>query len=205
MSVSDKFVDLNYERFQQFFGANTPQKQALFAYNGDVYNGIKTQDFTKEVMEFAQKFTGILSGLYGVLRPMDLIHPYRLEMGTKLKNNSGKSLYFFWRDKITKYLTEDLKTHNNKTLVNLASKEYSGVIDRRNFLDKIIDITFKEKRNGVMKIVLINSKKARGVMVNCIIKEKIDNSELLKDFQESGYKFDKTLSSDSEFFFTKSL
>jgi len=143
--------------------------------------------------------------LYGVLRPMDLIRPYRLEMSANLKNNLGKNLYSFWRGKITQYFNEELKIDTSQTLVNLASKEYSSVIDRRDFSGQIIDIVFKEKRNGETRVVSINSKRARGVMANFIIKEKVDNAGLLKDYQEDGYKFDKISSSDSEFFFVKSL
>lgn len=205
MSVSDKLVDMNYDRFQKFFDTKTPQKQALFAYNGDVYNGIKTQSFTKKDAAFAQNSIRIISGLYGVLRPMDLIRPYRLEMSANLKNNLGKNLYSFWRGKITQYFNEELKIDTSQTLVNLASKEYSSVIDRRDFSGQIIDIVFKEKRNGETRVVSINSKRARGVMANFIIKEKVDNAGLLKDYQEDGYKFDKISSSDSEFFFVKSL
>jgi len=205
MSLSSNLADLNYDRFQQFLNVNTHEKQAIFTYNGDVYNKIKAQSFTKEDIKFAQNSIKIISGLYGILRPLDLIRPYRLEMGTKLVNNLGQNLYFFWREKITNYLTKELKKHNNKTLLNLASKEYSSVIDRNNFSGKIIEIIFKEKKNGITKIIPINSKRVRGIMVNYIIKEKIDNHELLKDFQEDGYKFDKNMSSDREIFFIKSL
>lgn len=205
MLVSDTIADLNYKRFQEFFSHNTPQKQALFAYNGDVYTAIKTEYFTKEDSQFAQDSVRILSGLYGVLRPMDLIRPYRLEMGAKLKNNLGKNLYFFWNSRITNYIAENLKKQDNKILVNLASKEYSRVINRHNFPDKMVDIIFQEKRNESIRVIPINSKKARGVMLNFIIKEKVNTIEHLKGFEESGYKFDKTLSSDSEFFFTRLL
>jgi cytoplasmic iron level regulating protein YaaA (DUF328/UPF0246 family) len=201
MLVSDKIAKTNYTRFQMFYDNITPEKQAIYTYNGDVYNGIQTNSFNAEDIKYAQNYIRILSGLYGILRPMDLIKPYRLEMGTRLEVNQRKGLYQFWRNKITSYIIKELESRKKKIIINLASNEYSSVIDRNNTPCQIIDIVFKETKNNETKIVPIKSKRARGVMTNFIIKEKITNPESLKAFEENGYRFNESLSSIREYVF----
>lgn len=201
MSVSDKIAKTNYTRFQMFYDNTTPEKQAIYTYNGDVYNGIQTNSFDAEDIKYAQNSIRILSGLYGILRPMDLIKPYRLEMGTRLDVKQQKGLYQFWRNKITSHIIKELEPHKEKTIINLASHEYSSVIDRNNAPCHIIDIVFKETKNNETKIVPIKSKRARGVMTNFIIKGKITNPESLKAFEKNGYRFNKSLSSSREYVF----
>jgi len=201
MSISDKLAVLNYDRFQQF---STPldlnnAKQAILAFKGDVYTGIDAVSLDDDDMEFAQDSFRMLSGLYGVIRPLDLIAPYRLEMGTKLKTNRGKNLYEFWGDKISKVLNED----ESDVIINLASNEYFKGIDKKSLDAKIINIAFKELKKGVYKIVAIHAKRARGLMINYIIKNRIDDPKDLKDFESSGYKFRESLSDKDNWIFTR--
>ena len=201
MSISDKLSKLNFDRFQTF---STPftlsnAKQALLAFKGDVYNGIDAQSLSLDDFEFAQGHLRMLSGLYGVIRPLDLIQPYRLEMGTKLKNSQGKNLYEFWGDKISKVLNED----ESEVIINLASNEYFKGIDKKSINAKIVNIAFKELKNDTYKIIGIYAKRARGLMVNYMIKNRLTDPELLKDFNVEGYQFRQTMSDDLTWVFTR--
>ncbi|HHM21183.1 MAG TPA: peroxide stress protein YaaA, partial [Bacteroidetes bacterium] len=168
MGVSQKIADLNVERFHSFTTPFTPQnaKPALYTFNGDVYTGLQAQEFVGDEVDFAQKHIRILSGLYGVLRPLDLMQPYRLEMGTPLKFKKNKNLYEYWDASITEILNEDLAASGSDTVVNLASKEYFKAIKPDLLKGRILNIDFKENRNGVLKIISFNAKKARGKMTN---------------------------------------
>ena len=150
-------------------------------------------------LEFAQKNVRILSGLYGVLRPLDLIQPYRLEMGTKLSNAQGNNLYDFWGSNISKILNEDEK----KLIVNLASNEYFKAIDKKILKAQILDILFKEKKKDTYKVIGIYAKRARGLMINYIIRNRLNDAEALKDFSDEGYRFDNDLSSESSWVFLR--
>ncbi|HAE70897.1 MAG TPA: peroxide stress protein YaaA [Gammaproteobacteria bacterium] len=201
MSISDKLSKLNFDRFQTF---STPftlsnAKQALLAFKGDVYNGIDAQSLSLDDFEFAQGHLCMLSGLYGVIRPLDLIQPYRLEMGTKLKNSQGKNLYEFWGDKISKVLNED----ESEVIINLASNEYFKGIDKKSINAKIVNIAFKELKNDTYKIIGIYAKRARGLMVNYMIKNRLTDPELLKGFNVEGYQFRQTMSDDLTWVFTR--
>jgi len=201
MSISDKLSKLNFDRFQTF---STPftlsnAKQALLAFKGDVYNGIDAQSLSLDDFEFAQGHLRMLSGLYGVIRPLDLIQPYRLEMGTKLKNSQGKNLYEFWGDKISKVLNED----ESEVIINLASNEYFKGIDKKSINAKIVNIAFKELKNDTYKIIGIYAKRARGLMVNYMIKNRLTDPELLKGFNVEGYQFRQTMSDDLTWVFTR--
>jgi cytoplasmic iron level regulating protein YaaA (DUF328/UPF0246 family) len=201
MSISDKLSKLNFDRFQTF---STPftlsnAKQALLAFKGDVYNGIDAQSLSLDDFEFAQGHLRMLSGLYGVIRPLDLIQPYRLEMGTKLKNGQGKNLYEFWGDQISQVLNED----ESEVIVNLASNEYFKGIDKKSINAKIVNIAFKELKNDTYKIIGIYAKRARGLMVNYMIKNRLTDPELLKDFNVEGYQFRQTMSDDLTWVFTR--
>jgi cytoplasmic iron level regulating protein YaaA (DUF328/UPF0246 family) len=201
MSISDKLSKLNFDRFQTF---STPftlsnAKQALLAFKGDVYNGIDAQSLSLDDFEFAQGHLRMLSGLYGVIRPLDLIQPYRLEMGTKLKNGQGKNLYEFWGDQISQVLNED----ESEVIINLASNEYFKGIDKKSINAKIVNIAFKELKNDTYKIIGIYAKRARGLMVNYMIKNRLTDPELLKDFNVEGYQFRQTMSDDLTWVFTR--
>ncbi|MEO1891003.1 MAG: peroxide stress protein YaaA [Candidatus Thioglobus sp.] len=201
MSISDKLSKLNFDRFQTF---STPftlsnAKQALLAFKGDVYNGIDAPSLSLDDFEFAQGHLRMLSGLYGVIRPLDLIQPYRLEMGTKLKNSQGKNLYEFWGDQISQVLNED----ESEVIINLASNEYFKGIDKKSINAKIVNIAFKELKNDTYKIIGIYAKRARGLMVNYMIKNRLTDPELLKDFNVEGYQFRQTMSDDLTWVFTR--
>lgn len=202
MKISPKLSELNYQRFQTFRADFvTPQaKSALFAFEGDVYTDIALDTYSQKELDFAQKTIRILSGLYGILAPTDLIQPYRLEMKTKLKTQNAKDLYQFWGPKITNYLN---KIEPN-LIINLASEEYFKVIQPKNLKAELLNITFKQKRpNGQYKIVPIYAKKARGTMANFIIRNQIQTAQKLTEFQEDNYKFSPQDSTSSELVFIR--
>ena len=201
MTLSDKLSELNFDRFQAF---NTPfsldnAKQALLAFKGDVYNGIDAPSLSLEDLKFAQNNVRMISGLYGVLRPLDLIQPYRLEMGTKLSNKNGSNLYDYWGSKISKVLNGDEKD----LIINLASNEYFKSIDKKVLKAQILDIVFKEKKNDTYKVIGIYAKRARGLMVNYIIRNRITDPKALKNFSDEGYHYDEALSSDSSWVYIR--
>ena len=201
MSISEKLSELNFDRFQNFQLPFTLEnaKQAILAFKGDVYNGINAPELSHEDLEFAQGKVRMLSGLYGVIRPLDLIQPYRLEMGTKLSNEKGSDLYDYWGSDISSVLNED----EPDLIVNLASNEYSKAIDKKTLNADILDIVFKDKKGDTYKVIGIYAKRARGLMVNYIIRNRLDKPEDLKDFIDEGYRFDKSLSSDSSWVFLR--
>tara|TARA_B100000945_G_C20419356_1_gene616925 strand:+ start:374 stop:1168 length:795 start_codon:yes stop_codon:yes gene_type:complete len=201
MSLSENLSKLNFDRFQAF---KTPfsldnAKQAFLSFKGDVYNGINASSLSVKDLAFAQKHVRILSGLYGVLRPLDLIQPYRLEMGTKLNNNHGNNLYDFWGTGISKTLNKD----EEELIVNLASNEYTKAIKKNVLKAQILNISFKEKKNGTYKIIAIYAKRARGLMINYIIRNRLTDSEALKDFSDDGYQYDQTLSDSSNWVYVR--
>lgn len=202
MNISDKISSLNYERYIKWslpFSRDNAHP-ALLLFQGDVYKGIEAESFEEEDFLFAQKSLRILSGLYGILKPFDLIQPYRLEMGTQLKIGKYNDLYDFWGDNITNAINKD---NNSDYLINLASVEYFKSINQKNLKSKLINISFKEKRDGNYKIIGIYAKKARGLMSRYIVKNKITNPKQIKKFREDNYTYNKTLSSDSEWVFTR--
>ena len=187
MGLSDNLAQLNYERYQQWDLNSDQVNAAIHMFQGDVYKGLKAEDFTANEMDFAQKNLRILSGLYGLLKPLDLIYPYRLEMGTKLKTQKGKNLYEFWGDKLSKVLISEMKS--TEALVNLASNEYSKVLKLNDFPNPVITPIFKDYKNGKLKVISFYAKRARGEMCNFIIKNKITNTKNLKMFSNLDYKF----------------
>ena len=205
MNVSDKIADLNVERFKSFKTPFTPSnaKQAALAFKGDVYTGLNIESFKAKDLDFAQKHLRILSGLYGLLRPLDLMQAYRLEMGLKLPIKKSKNLYEFWDNQITDTLNAEFKKQKENTLINLASNEYFKVIKKKNLEGTIITPAFKEARDGGFKMIGIYAKKARGLMSRYIIKNRIKNPEEIKSFCEEGYKFNKKLSTDTDWTFTR--
>ena len=203
MNISDALAKLNYERYQQYqeqFTSDT-SKPAILSFTGDVYDGIDVIHYTDEDFAFAQEHLRILSGLYGLLRPLDLIQPYRLEMATRLKHKNYKDLYQFWNNKITDALNNSLV--NSDHIINLASNEYFSAIHQEKLSRKLIDISFKEKQNDSYKIVGLFAKKARGLMANFIIKNKITQPKILCSFSETGYQFNTNFSTDIHYVFTR--
>ncbi len=205
MYISPKLSDLNHQRYQDFQIPFTPDnsKQALLAFKGDVYKGIDTATYNPEDLNFAQQHLRILSGLYGILRPLDLMQPYRLEMGTKLKNAKGKNLYEFWGRQIAEAINEALDGQSENYLVNLASNEYFKAVDQKTLTSTLLNIAFKENKNGVYKVVAIHAKRARGLMVDYAIRNRVEKIEALKDFDTEGYQFNPELSSDQEWVFCR--
>jgi len=187
MGLSDDLAQLNYERYQQWDLNSDQVNAAIHMFQGDVYKGLKAEDFTANEIDFAQRNLRILSGLYGLLKPLDLIYPYRLEMGTKLKTQKGKNLYEFWGDKLSKVLISEMKS--TEALVNLASNEYSKVLKLNDFPNPVITPIFKDYKNGKLKVISFYAKRARGEMCNFIIKNKITNTKNLKMFSNLDYKF----------------
>ena len=191
MDLSDKLAGLNAARYGSWTPDFTPAnaKQALLAFKGDVYTGLAAEDFSEEDFDFAQAHLRMLSGLYGVLRPLDLMQPYRLEMGTKLANARGANLYEFWGERISGWLNEALAAQGDDILLNLASNEYFGAVKRKALNARIIDTEFKDLKNGQYKIISFYAKKARGLMARYVIKERIRDPEQLKAFDYQGYRY----------------
>lgn len=194
MKLSDKLSSLNVARFESWTPEFTTDnaKQALLAFKGDVYAGMDAETFSAEDFEFAQDHLRILSGLYGLLKPLDLMQPYRLEMGTKLANGRGKDLYQFWGNIITDTLNEQLVSE--QVLINLASNEYFKATKAKNISARIITPVFKDWKNGQYKMISFYAKKARGLMSRYIIQNKLENPEQLKDFDLDGYRFADSMS-----------
>ena len=191
MKISERLGNLNHRRFAEwsrpFDSSNA--KQALLAFKGDVYTGLDAGSFSNSDHSFAQHHLRILSGLYGVLRPLDLIQPYRLEMGTRFQNERGKDLYQFWADRITETLNEDLRESGSRTVVNLASVEYFKSVNTQKLEAEIIAPAFKDLKNGTYKIISFYAKKARGLMSAWIIKNRIDDPGALSAFDAGGYRY----------------
>ncbi len=205
MSLSDKLASLNVARYGSWERESTPQnaKQALLAFKGDVYTGLNAEDFNADDFAFAQQHLRMLSGLYGLLRPLDLMQPYRLEMGTKLSNPRGKDLYTFWGERISQWLNDDLAAQGDQVLLNLASQEYFGAVKPKALNARGIDPVFKDRKNGQYKIISFYAKKARGLMARYVIKERLQDPEGLKDFNLDGYRFDAASSSDNQLVFLR--
>ena len=191
MHLSDKLSGQNAARFGSWTPAFTPEnaKQALLAFKGDVYTGLNAVDFSEADFDYAQTHLRMLSGLYGLLRPLDLMMPYRLEMGTKLANPRGKDLYAFWGTRISEWLNEALAAQGDDVLLNLASNEYFSAVKKSALNARIINTEFKDLKNGQHKIISFYAKKARGMMSRFVIKERINTPEQLKQFDAQGYYY----------------
>jgi cytoplasmic iron level regulating protein YaaA (DUF328/UPF0246 family) len=205
MSVSEKLGELNAQRFLEWQLPFTPDnaKQAVLAFKGDVYTGMEAETFSKRDFEFAQKHLRILSGLYGLLRPLDLIQPYRLEMGTAFANARGKNLYQFWGDIITDHLNQELDAQKERVAVNLASNEYWGAVNTKKLHAEVITPVFKDCKNGQYKIISFFAKKARGMMSAYIIRNRLQKVEDIKGFDVAGYRYDERSSSPKEWVFLR--
>jgi len=205
MSISDTLAQLNHDRFasweEEFTKGNS--RPAILAFTGDVYQGIELDQWGKEEFEVAQKRVRILSGLYGALRPLDLMQPYRLEMGTKFPNKRGKNLYEFWGDSLTKSLNADLKKSGSGFVVNLASNEYFSAVKKKDLAGELITPVFKDEKNGIYKIISFFAKKARGMMADYIVRNGITDPKDLQKFKTVGYRFSKKDSDDSTLVFLR--
>jgi uncharacterized protein len=205
MKLSDKLSVLNYDRFQAFNRPFTPQnaRQAILAFRGDVYQGLDADSLSKSDFQYAQKNLRILSGLYGVLRPLDLIQPYRLEMGTRFKNNSGDNLYHFWDNHLNQHIHEELKQRAQPVLINLASNEYFKAVKAKQLPFRIVTPQFKDLKNGQYKMISFFAKRARGLMTRFIIQNRIEDPAALKDFNLDGYYFDAKSSKENDLVFLR--
>ncbi|MEW9797178.1 peroxide stress protein YaaA [Alteromonas sp. CYL-A6] len=205
MGISDKLATLNANRFAEFATPFTPEnaRQAVYAFNGDVYGGLDAYSLSEEDMEYAQSHLRILSGLYGLLRPLDLMQAYRLEMGTRLENVRGKDLYAFWDTTITEKLNEALKAQGDNVLVNLASNEYFRSVKKSALDGMVITPVFKDYKNGKYKVISFFAKKARGLMARYIIENKVTEVDGLKQFDVDGYGFSEADSSSTELVFLR--
>lgn len=205
MGISDKLAALNTARFAQWSPEFTTEnaRQAILAFKGDVYTGLEAESFSQQDIDFAQQHLAILSGLYGLLRPLDLMQPYRLEMGTKLANKIGKDLYAFWGDHISLWLNEALKRQKDNVLLNLASNEYFKAVNPKKLEGQIINVDFKDLKNGQYKIISFYAKKARGMMAHYIIKNKLNALEQIKAFDSEGYYYCPEQSTASKFVFLR--
>lgn len=203
MSLSDNLAKLNRERFQAFDPASEEGLQAAFAFNGDVYTGLKARALDKKGLAWAQDHVRILSGLYGVLRPLDAIQPYRLEMGTRLKTKRGANLYDFWGARIAEALNESARGHRDQTLVNCASTEYFGAVDAAALKLPVLTCRFLEEKDGEARMISFFAKRARGLLARYAIDHRIERAADLKTFDSEGYRFTPQLSSDTEFTFAR--
>ena len=205
MGISENLAELNHGRFQAFETPFTEHnaKAAALMFNGDTYTGLDAPSLSDADLEWAQDHLAILSGLYGILRPLDLIQPYRLEMGTRLQTERGKSLYEFWGDRISQQIEAQLNDHANPTLVNLASNEYFKSVQAKTLQRAVLTPAFKEMRDGKAKMISFMAKRARGMMARYIIETRIDQPEGLKEFTMGGYEYDPSMSDDSTWTFIR--
>ncbi|EPS2040363.1 MULTISPECIES: peroxide stress protein YaaA [Citrobacter] len=205
MGISDKLADLNATRFHDWQPDFTPEnaRQAILAFKGDVYTGLQAETFSEADFDFAQQHLRMLSGLYGVLRPLDLMQPYRLEMGIRLANAKGKDLYQFWGDTITDKLNEALEAQGDSVVINLASDEYFKSVKPKKLNAELIKPVFLDEKNGKFKVISFYAKKARGLMSRYIIENRLTQPEQLTAFNREGYFFDEEASGNGELVFKR--
>ena len=206
MGLSSKLAKLNHERFKAWMKSHeiNASKQAVLAFKGDVYEGLQVWDFSQEDFKYAQSKLRILSGLYGLLKPLDLIQPYRLEMGTVYANPAGKDLYAFWGDRLSDNIRKDLNQSGSNTVINLASLEYSKAAQLNKVDAQIISPVFKDEKNGKFKIISFYAKRARGLMANFLISNQVEKAEGLKRFAANGYVYSEDESTLESPVFTRS-
>lgn len=205
MDINSSLAELNFQRYQQWHLPFTPENAipAIRLFHGEVYHGLKAETLSADDLLHAQNSLLILSGLYGVLRPLDLIQPYRLEMGTRLKNPAGDNLYVFWTDLVTRFINEELARTNSKYLINLASDEYFSVIHTDQIKATIITPQFKDFSGGTYKFLTVYGKKARGMMARFMITRRVTDIDELRLFNEEGYVFNPSLSTETSWVFTR--
>ena len=205
MHISDQLATLNVARYASWTLDHTDGYQAAMAFNGDVYAGLDARSLKPEAMAFAQRHLRILSGLYGLLRPLDMMHPYRLEMGTKLATPAGKDLYAFWGETISQALNAELAATGSTALVNLASEEYFKSVKPKLLTVPVITPVFEDWKNGKYKIISFYAKRARGMMARYAIEKGITDPEALKDFDVDGYAFDEAASKERTWVFRRRI
>ncbi len=205
MDINDKLAKLNVERYHQYSWPHTQENAttAMYTFRGEVYLGLEANTFTPAEADEANKRIRILSGLYGLLRPLDLIQPYRLEMGSELKVGKAKSVYQFWGSKITDLLNEDIASSKSKEVINLSSQEYSAAIQTDKLSVPVIDIQFLEDRNGKLQFLSYNAKRSRGWMSRYIVYQKIKNSKELRGFDLHGYQYREEFSESKKMVFVR--
>ncbi|MEZ3415675.1 peroxide stress protein YaaA [Pantoea dispersa] len=205
MGISDKLAHLNADRFSQWQPPFSPDnaRQAILAFKGDVYTGLQAETFSEADFDFAQKHLRMLSGLYGLLRPLDLMQPYRLEMGIKLANQAGKDLYSFWGDLLTQKLNDALAEQGDDVLINLASDEYFKAIKPKQLNAELVKPVFLDEKNGKFKVISFYAKKARGLMSRYVIEKRLTKPTQLKKFDVDGYFFDAAESKGNELVFKR--
>ena len=205
MGISENLAILNWERMQNWNRSLRPESsmESAYCFLGDTYTGLDAESLNDNDMDFAQKHTRILSGLYGILRPLDLMMPYRLEMGTKLKNKVGKDLYEYWGDTLSNSISEELSNHQHNVVINCASIEYFRSIDRPSLNAEVITPQFKEYKNGKLKMISFFAKRARGMMARYIIQNKINDGKDILSFNLGGYSYDPSISSPASPVFTR--
>ena len=205
MGVSEQIAHLNHERFMNWQSESTSDnaKQAVLAFKGDVYTGLQAETLSEDDLDFAQTRLRILSGLYGLLRPLDLMQPYRLEMGLKFTNQRGRNLYEFWGEQLTDTLNADLVSAKTEVLINLASNEYFKAVKPKLLNADIITPQFKDLKNGQYKMISFFAKKARGLMARYIIDNRITEPEALKSFSEAGYYYSDEQSRGDQWVFLR--
>lgn len=198
MSLSENLASLNYERYQAFSKTSSLEnaKPAVLAFRGDTYVGLDVDSLADKDVAYAQEHLRILSGLYGLLRPLDLIQPYRLEMGTRLENPRGTNLYSFWGDRLTEALNDAGRDSCSEILVNLASSEYFKAVRPKKLEGRLITPIFKEEKDGVAKVIGFSAKRARGMMARFIVKNRLTRAQDLKAFDEAGYRYEGDLSNE---------
>lgn len=205
MGISDALAELNVARFRNFSTPFTSEnaRPALYAFNGDVYTGFDVKTLNAEAVAFAQEHVRILSGLYGVLRPLDLMQAYRLEMGVAFRTPQAKTLYGYWGETITNLLNEQVGGHDTRAIINLASQEYFGAVQLKKLNAPVVTPLFKERRGNQLKVISFSAKKARGLMARYICENRIDRPEGLKDFAQDNYRFDPHLSDETTWLFVR--
>ena len=205
MGISENLAILNWERMQNWNRSlrTDSSMESAYCFLGDTYTGLDAESLDDSDMHFAQEHTRILSGLYGILRPLDLMMPYRLEMGTKLKNKVGKDLYEYWGDTLSNSISEELSNHQHNVVINCASIEYFRSIDRPSLNAEVITPQFKEYKNGKLKMISFFAKRARGMMARYIIQNKINEGKDILSFNLGGYSYDPSISSPASPVFTR--
>ncbi len=206
LSINASLTQMNIDRYFNWHLPFTPEnaKQAVLVYDGEAFRGLNAKEFTDKDFEYSQTHLRILSGLYGILRPLDLIQPYRIEVSTKLPNPSGKDLYAFWKDKVTKSIINDLKNSGKPEIIlNLASSEYFKTLDLKSLNINVIDVEFLEYKNDAYRPIVIYTKKARGMMASYVIRNRIESTEDLKGFGDEGYWYNPQMSTENKFVFVR--
>lgn len=206
MKISDKLANLNYDRYRNWQKEHTPQNasQAILSFTGEAYRGLSAGEFNKHQLEYSQKVLRILSGLYGVIRPLDLIQEYRLEMGTRHSFRGKKNLYEFWQRTLTKNIDQAVaESPGDKVLINVASNEYFSAINLKKLKSRVVTTSFYQESNGELKMVAVYAKRARGMMSHFIIENELENIDDLKAFDAEGYYYDAKRSTDDKWMFVR--